>query len=586
MEICIILLIKYDFLKYVYTLTGYESVWINDQSDRILTPKRVFVDPDLPDELTFRIRRKSGDLMLTLKRNYDIDPNADIYFVKKVKDGRFIKSKSTPLEREALAYYQDVDNGAYMTVRCINSLNKRCERVISGNLHIGEISYDLRPASPDTKRRYRMDNTDIIGRRYLLLEQTHIQQEQWVEKKDAKEVEKPYRWFNPGEKQNTIDMSNDTLSFYNLADLRDIEAPDAIRQLKQNYYVKVALCMDSGIWDLYSSKVVDVHTSNKRDEVKRKIRESYSHIMNGVNLRYKTIKDPSISISVIPTDFIFFLHEAMFPHNASKVMTEDGIKYIGAKPYLDDFMDWDRKNGENDARKIDHLMLFTTVLILPNVYMHELYELYSRSLHWCSNVGMSNLRGVCDLGRRTSIVNARDYVWTVQTATHELGHNLGAEHDGEGEAAACKADDSFIMSNTSHQVTRNRTYIANMWTFSICSVELFKKTLKNKECVKTPGHPYNVDEYTMLMKKPAGYIFTPNEQCALVYGQGYTYQGGVTEDLCYLLRCVNKEKRITKKIYLNAARGTICGYNKWCIEGLCVSRSSRQVSGSLPRYSY
>ncbi|KAK3576235.1 hypothetical protein CHS0354_002838 [Potamilus streckersoni] len=40
--------------------------------------------------------------------------------------------------------------------------------------------------------------------------------------------------------------------------------------------------------------------------VKRKITEAYSHIMNGVNLRYKTIDDPEISISNKLSDFIFF----------------------------------------------------------------------------------------------------------------------------------------------------------------------------------------------------------------------------------------------------------------------------------------
>ncbi|KAK3600759.1 hypothetical protein CHS0354_017052 [Potamilus streckersoni] len=98
------------------------------------TQKRIFGDPDLPDHLTFHVRRSSGVLTLDLTRNYEIDPNADIYFVERSIEGRSILSKTTTLETEAVAYYQDVDNGAYMTVRCINSLNQQCERIIVSHL--------------------------------------------------------------------------------------------------------------------------------------------------------------------------------------------------------------------------------------------------------------------------------------------------------------------------------------------------------------------------------------------------------------------------------------------------------------------
>ncbi|KAK3576233.1 hypothetical protein CHS0354_002836 [Potamilus streckersoni] len=81
---------------------------------------------------------------------------------------------------------------------------------------------------------------------------------------------------------------------------------DQARQLKKSYEVEVAVLIDESVWNLYSPLVHALNPAAKEGLVKRKIREAYSHIMNGVNLRYKTIDDPEISISIKLRDFIFF----------------------------------------------------------------------------------------------------------------------------------------------------------------------------------------------------------------------------------------------------------------------------------------
>ncbi|KAK3598282.1 hypothetical protein CHS0354_019808 [Potamilus streckersoni] len=54
----------------------------------------------------------------------------------------------------------------------------------NGNLQIGDRSYDLRPAvSGDTPAKL-LKVTDGVSRRYLLLDQTQLQQENLVENKD------------------------------------------------------------------------------------------------------------------------------------------------------------------------------------------------------------------------------------------------------------------------------------------------------------------------------------------------------------------------------------------------------------------
>ncbi|KAK3598633.1 hypothetical protein CHS0354_037583 [Potamilus streckersoni] len=141
--------------------------------------------------------------------------------------------------------------------------------------------------------------------------------------------------------------------------LDDNETTDKSRQLKENYNVKVAILIDSGVWDLYYSRISCVQPTRKIDEAKRKIREAYLHIMNGVNLRYKSIDDPYLSITIIPQRFIFFPSNGQFPHNRSKVIRDKENSYIEAKPYLEDLRDWDHVNGVKILPQFDIAMLFT-----------------------------------------------------------------------------------------------------------------------------------------------------------------------------------------------------------------------------------
>ncbi|KAL3892138.1 hypothetical protein ACJMK2_004375, partial [Sinanodonta woodiana] len=111
-------------------VTGLETVWVRDMTAETQADKRALDDYDLPDQLTFNLRRGLDDLTLKLKRNYEINPNTDIYVVQKLKNGRSFVAKTNAIEKEAAAYYQDIGNMAFMTVRCALKSNHKCDRVI------------------------------------------------------------------------------------------------------------------------------------------------------------------------------------------------------------------------------------------------------------------------------------------------------------------------------------------------------------------------------------------------------------------------------------------------------------------------
>ncbi|KAK3579984.1 hypothetical protein CHS0354_025305 [Potamilus streckersoni] len=56
----------------------------------------------------------------------------------------------------------------------------------------------------------------------------------------------------------------------------------------------------------FSSLVKTTNAAEKTNLVTAKIKEYYSHIINGVDLIYREIQDPSISITVTLSGFIFF----------------------------------------------------------------------------------------------------------------------------------------------------------------------------------------------------------------------------------------------------------------------------------------
>ncbi|KAL3855779.1 hypothetical protein ACJMK2_014979, partial [Sinanodonta woodiana] len=84
-----------------------------------------------------------------------------------------------------VGYYQDRDNGAFMTVRCIRRSTGQCIRVIYGNIRIGSINYDLRPAETDVTLRNVLASPGFLGNRYVLQDYDNIQRAFSIENGDA-----------------------------------------------------------------------------------------------------------------------------------------------------------------------------------------------------------------------------------------------------------------------------------------------------------------------------------------------------------------------------------------------------------------
>ncbi|KAL3875287.1 hypothetical protein ACJMK2_038209 [Sinanodonta woodiana] len=388
-----------------------------------------------------------------------------------------------------------------------------CVCTKNGNVQIEERNYDLQPANTDITSE---DLTDIpdLGSLYVLRDQNIVHREMMVKDEETvneetkeQEVRRvPGR--NPNRRQpfrtpNSMTCSRNTPHLY----ARDNQ--------KNVYFVEIAVLLDSGVWDFYSSLMQTNRGPVPPARVLIKLRQVFSHIINGVDIRYREIKDPTIKISLTLREFYIFQRKEDFTHIQSWVESVPGTDMINADNYLVDLVNWTSINGHLS----DHVMLFTK------------YDLYGGDTNANLN-GYSYTRFICDDCYKASIVKTSDYMLTVLTAAHELGHNLGADHDGEGEGLACRANDYFLMSPKEHFFQESKPYSRNPWIFSNCSVESFKRALPGKTCLTNVGKFYDGDELWTFMKALPGEVFSYNEQCEFAFGHGSKLCG-----VCTL--CVN-----------------------------------------------
>jgi len=91
-----------------------------------------------------------------------------------------------------------------------------------------------------------------------------------------------------------------------------------------------------------------------------------------------------------------------------------------------------------------------------------------------TTAGIAYVRTVCDVERGVS-VSSRSYGTTISALimAHELGHNFGAEHDGEAGTACASTSGGFIMAPS----------VSGYATFSQCSLNTMEPVIASADCV-------------------------------------------------------------------------------------------------------
>lgn len=220
--------------------------------------------------------------------------------------------------------------------------------------------------------------------------------------------------------------------------------------------------------------------------------------------------------------------------------------------YLDAFCLWQRK--KRLEMSWDHALLLTGL------------DLYASPAGDGGSSGMAYLSGMCSSQASCTISEARSLGSGALIMAHELAHNMGVDHDGEGVNQDCDGDDFIMGPRLSPGATK----------WSACSKRSMARFLDlYGGCLRdSPMRREN-------RKALPGHRFSGNDQCHLMYGAGWThYQGTVRGEkakTCEAIWC--RHQFSLRSPNAAALQGTSCGEGRHCEGGFCVPKTLPQEGG-------
>ncbi|KAF7660943.1 hypothetical protein LDENG_00271390 [Lucifuga dentata] len=175
----------------------------------------------------------------------------------------------------------------------------------------------------------------------------------------------------------------------------------------------------------------------------------------------------------------------------------------------------------------------------------------------CETLGLSHIAGMCQPHRSCSI-NEDTGLPLAFTVAHELGHNFGIQHDGNGNDCEPIGKKPSVMSP-------QLLYGTSMPRWSRCSRQYITRFLDR-------GWGWCLDDAPVKDKLSfnsvlPGVLYSAAHQCRLQYGSGSVICDDM-DNVCSTLWCTVGTTCHSKLD--GPVDGTSCGEDKWCFSGECV----------------
>ncbi|CAG2226960.1 unnamed protein product [Mytilus edulis] len=327
------------------------------------------------------------------------------------------------------------------------------------------------------------------------------------------------------------------------------------------HQLELLIVVDYTVYKYWYDQSNQTSTSQKETEALTSVRQYYAFVITGMDGMFKNIQTSSYTIDIVFAGIVI----AQTPSDASWTetikVTSVTPNQVDASIALGNFQTWNN-NPPFILPGHDHAMLFTR---------------YHLRLSSGGIAGLAYLSQVCTSVSQSIVADGFNFLM-ISVASHELGHCLSSQHDGDGNG--CSGYDAYIMASGIGPQTKPAT-ATHPWIFSSCSTAYFTNYINSLDsagnnCMKTLSPGFDPTGLTPYDQQLAGQLFSADEQCAQIGGTGsslcYSLYYGDFSTICTVLWCSNPAGGNCNGAI--AGDGTHCGDKKWCISGVCTSDSN------------